>query len=801
MPRWRFGLAAALSTVAVWLVIAAPADAAGVAVFPLPGSHYNTRLEQIVFRGVAPSAIGAVTVTGSVTGVHTGVVAGDSDGQGASFVPDTPFAPGETVTVSSGLNVLGGTNGTFSFSIANPSGLIPLGKLYTVSAGATGVQQFQSRPDLEPPSITVTKNTAPASAGDIFVAPRDGPLQNGPLILDPHGKVVWFLPYPVSEKLAVTNFRVQNLSGQPVLTWWVGNTDAGYGRGNGVIYNRNYQQIATVHAANGLDEDSHEFLLTPEGDAYITAAWPVHLPGIKRGTIDAVVQEIDIRTGLVLFEWHSLDHIPLGASYTKVPPKGLYDPYHLNSIALDRAGNLVLSMRNTSAVYDIDHQTGKIAWSLGGKSSTFKMGKGTSTWGQHDAVVEPDGSLTLFDDGAGPPKVHPYSRGIHERVDLKHKTATLINEYDHAPRISTDFEGSMQALLGGDVFLGWGELPNFSEDTASGQQDFDAHFTVPTASYRAYRFPWTAQPPGAPALADEPGSTGQINLYASWNGATGVTGWRILGGAAPGALKALGTAAKGGFETRVAVHSNEPYFAVQALGPSSRVLATSTTAATPPHLTIYGGSAWVPPSGFGALPVSCPTPSPCLVAATITAGRTVIAHTHNEYVAGAGAGDVFFQLSGRGRSMLARARGRRLPVGVTVRGSSGNTASAAIELVPFNATGAGPRRSLTQSPALRVIGASDYVSRNGVGSVLAQCVSFTPCHVSTTLSIGSTVIARTGSEFVGANGLGYLSFTLTAVGQAAIAQSAKHGNQLGVHLALSDAAAKASGDIALIQVR
>ena len=85
------------------------------------------------------------------------------------------------------------------------------------------------------------------------------------------------------------------------------------------------------------------------------------------------------------------------------------------------AGNLVLSMRNTSALYDIDHQTGQVLWSLGGKSSTFKMGKGTSTWGQHDAVVEPDGSLTLFDDGAGPPKVHPYSRGIRERLDTKRR--------------------------------------------------------------------------------------------------------------------------------------------------------------------------------------------------------------------------------------------------------------------------------------------------------------------------------------------------------------------------------------------
>jgi Arylsulfotransferase (ASST) len=792
--------AAALLGVAWCLSTAGPADASGpVAVYPIPGSKYNTEREQIVFRGVAPSAIGPVTVTGSVTGVHTGHIAADSDGEGGSFLPDSAFAPGETVTIATGLDLLGGSNGTFNFTIANPAGLIPYVKPYVAAAGSNGVQHFRSRPDLEPPSITVTHDTAPPSAGDIFVAPRDGPLQNGPLILDPHGKVVWFLPYPVSEKLAVTNFRVQNLSGQPVLTWWVGNTDAGYGRGEGVIYSRKYQQIATVHAANGLDQDSHEFLITPQGDAYITAAWPVHLPGLGRGTIDAVVQEIDINTGLVLFEWHSLDHIPLTASYTKVPPKGLYDPYHLNSIALDSAGNLVLSMRNTSALYDIDRQTGRVLWSLGGNSSTFKMGKGTSTWGQHDAVVEPDGSLTVFDDGAGPPKVHQHSRGIRERLDTTHDTATLIKAYDHSPRISSDFEGSMQALPGGDVFLGWGELPNFSEDTANGKQDFDAHFTAPTASYRAYRFPWTAQPPGTPSLADEPSSTGQIDLYASWNGATGVTDWRVLGGASRGTLKPLGTARSRGFETRIPVHSNEPNFEVQALGASGHVIATSAAATTRPHLTIYGSSAWVPAKGLGALAVSCATHAPCLIAATITAARTVIASTGREYVAH-GAGEIYFELTTAGRSMLEHTHSRTLPVRVTLRGSSGRTAGATLGLVEFDATGAGPPRSLAQSSSLRLVGTTDFVSAGGIGSILARCASFSPCHVTTTLTLRSTVIGRTGSEFIGAGELGYLSFTLTAAGRATVAQSAAHGNQLSVHVALVDAHAKASGDIALVRV-
>jgi outer membrane protein assembly factor BamB len=101
----------------------------------------------------------------------------------------------------------------------------------------------------------------------------------------------------------------------------------------------------------------------------------------------------------VLFEWHALDHTPLRASYfTAHQPGHIFGPYRANSIAVDGDGNLLVSIRNTPAVYTIDHQTGDVLWTLGGKQSSFRMGAGTSTWGQHDAIAQPDGTLTVFDD-------------------------------------------------------------------------------------------------------------------------------------------------------------------------------------------------------------------------------------------------------------------------------------------------------------------------------------------------------------------------------------------------------------------
>ena len=782
----------------VGLASAAPGR---IAVFPIPGSKYNRPQAQITFRGVPAGRIGSVTVTGSQTGVHSGHIEGDSDGQGGSFLPDQPFAAGETVTVTTGLSIVGSSQGSFSFQIAQPCGLLPYGELPLVSGGRSGVQHFRSRPDLLPASVSVTENRAPAAEGDILVAPQFGPAQDGPMILDPQGNLVWFDPFPVSMNTLVTDFRVQQLDGQPVLTWWQGNTNSGHGRGEGVILNREYRQIATVRASNGLDMGLHEFLVTPQGDAYIFAPSPVHLPGVGKPAVDSVIQEIDIKTGLVLFEWHALDHVPLSASYFSPDSPGhIFDPYHANSIAIGGDGNLLVSMRNTSAVYNIDHQTGRVLWALGGKQSSFRMGAGTSTWGQHDALVQPDGTLTVFDDGAGPPKVHPYSRAIHESIDQTRMSATLVHSYAHSPQLSANFEGSAQQLPDGDTLVDWGQQPYFSEYSASGRQIFDAHFTAPSGSYRAYRFAWSAQPPTQPALSVSANADGAADLYASWNGATDVSSWRVLAGPSPGSVGAVGSSGKHGFETYIQARSAAPYFVVQALDTSGRVLSTSPVVSLPWHIAIFGRSAFVPSgSGVGGLPVGCFTNHPCHIKTSVWAGRTLVARTDSEYLAKNSGGLVYFRLSPSGRRLLARAPNRRLAVRVTAQDASGARASVGLSLVPFYTAGTGPHRALANSRALRIVGLTDFVSNGRVGGILSACLSTTPCHVTTTLSVGHTVIGRTGSEFLGANELGYIMFTLTPAGHALLARAP--GNQLAARVAVRTANSTASATIALVGFR
>lgn len=790
-------LAALASASAGWAQAATPPP---VAVYPSPGTQYNLEGTQITFRGIAAGRIGTLSVVGSLTGAHTGRIEADSDGDGGSFLPDKPFKAGEKVTVTTALNVIGGQAGKFSFAIEHASRAIGPMPLPLVPAGSNGLQHFRSRPDLLPPSIVVSEDSAPASEGDIFLAPQFGPAQDGPMILDPRGKLVWFQPYQVARNTLITDFRVQNLHGQQVLTWWQGYTNHGTGEGQGVIFDRNYRRIAVVNAGNGLKMDLHEFLITPQGQAYLIAASPVSLPSVPhKPVIDSVVQEIDLQTGLVLFEWHALDHVALGDSqFTPSSPGRVFDPYHANSVGVDRDGNLIVSMRDTSAIYKLNRSTGQVLWTLGGKRTSFKMASGTSTAFQHDAIVQPDGTITIFDDGAGPPTVHTYSRGIRVALDTRRMTATLVREYDHSPQISSDFEGGVQDLAGGDVFLGWGQQPYFSEDNAAGQQIFDAHFTVPTSSYRAYRFPWSAQPPTTPALAVASSSSGTSELYASWNGATGVAAWRVLAGSTSGALTPIGRTAANGFETAIAAGSEAPYLAVQPLGPSGAVLATSSPVAAPKHVAIYGSSAFVPPaSGLGGLPVGCFTGRPCSLTTTITSGRTVLAHTGPEQLASGAGGLVYFRLSPAARTALARARGGRLPAQVTLQDSSGVRAVTALTLIPFYAGGPGPHRSVSQSSPVQIVGATDFVNSAGTGGILAGCQApVSACRVTSTVSVGRTVVARTGREYLYAGDLGYLLFSLTPSGRSMLAHAS--GNQLAVQVRITDGRATATGQIALV---
>lgn len=296
-----------------------------------------------------------------------------------------------------------------------------------------------------------------------------------------------------------------------------------------------------------------------------------------------------------------------------------------------------------------------------------------------------------------------------------------------------------------------------------------------------------------PALAVSPGQDGSIALRMSWPGGSGLSAWEVLGGDDPSSLAPVGSVRAKGASTLATVHSSEPYFAVQALGSGGQVLASSAPAASPAHLAIFGRSAFVSAGGTGGIPVGCYTGQPCHISTTVSYGHTTLVKTGSEYVGPNGVGFLYFTLSRVWRSRLIR--DAKLPVTVTVRDASGASATMPLSLISFATSGRAPRRWTWPAHGVRILGMTSFISPRGIGGVLAACVQATPCHVTTTVSLGKSVLARTGGEWIGANELSYLTFHLGSAGSALLEKSP--GNQLGVRATLAGNAVSAVAGVVL----
>jgi hypothetical protein len=444
---------------------------------------------------------------------------------------------------------------------------------------------FRSEPGMHPPGVTVDKSTGRQAPGDIFLAPKRLAPQAGPMIVDGKGRLVWF--HRVPKGMAANSFRVQRYHGKPVLTWWTGFTDGtGHGHGTYYIADTHYHVIKRVHAGNGLQGDLHDFRITPQNTALITiyrntTANLTSTGGSKHGhVIDSVVQEIDLKTGKVLFEWHSLKHVPTRDSYITVDTQfaksdqGYFDYFHVNSVTKTADGNYLISGRNVDAAYKVDAKTGKIIWQLGGKHSDFKMGQGTRFAFQHDVEPHPDGTISVFDNGASP-KVHDQSRVIVLRANERTKTVTLVKQFTHDPPISAQAEGNSQLLPNGDYFVNWGFGGAITEFAPNGDVVFDAKLPPEVESYRGFRFAgWHGRPLTKPAVAVAK-DKGRLKVFASWNGATDVARWIALAGPSAKKLKKAGQSQREGFETTINAKGSGPYVAARALDAHGHVLGTS----------------------------------------------------------------------------------------------------------------------------------------------------------------------------------------------------------------------------------
>ncbi len=433
---------------------------------------------------------------------------------------------------------------------------------------------YRTRPDLRIPVPTVTTRKPGTAPGLIFLAPYNAPnnAQAGAMIIDDGGQLVWEQPLP---GLVTTDFRVQSYMGRPALTWWQGIIRLGHGLGHYVIADDTYTPLATLNAGNGLAGDLHEFLLTDRGTALLTTyrVVPYDLRaagGPANGTIqDAMFQELDVASGRVLLEWHSLDHIPVGESYWPVGED--WDYVHLNSIAVDSDENLLVSSRNTHTIYKLDRTSGEIIWRLGGKHSDFSLAPAAVFAWQHDARRQPDGAITLFDNG------NEVSRAVVLDVDEASRAVTLRSAYVHPGNLHASSQGNVQILPGGNVLVGWGAEPYVSEFAPGGELLFDAQLARDYVSYRAYRIPWSAIGAGSPTLVTVR-SGGHTDAYVSWNGDTRVARWEVLTGTEASSRSPIGSVKRTGFENGIRIARDVAELVVRGLDGAGRIVGSSVPA-------------------------------------------------------------------------------------------------------------------------------------------------------------------------------------------------------------------------------
>lgn len=316
----------------------------------------------------------------------------------------------------------------------------------------------------------------------------------------------------------------------------------------------------------------------------------------KRGWVwDCLIQEVDIETGELVFEWRVSDHVKVQDTYRNIGGEGgirsrPFDYFHMNSVEKDPLGNYLISSRYFHTLTYIDGRTKEILWTLGGKNNSFKDlsdGQATSfSWQHHARWHDNYTTITIFDNGAQNGQITaPYSRGVHIKLDTTSNpmTAELIQEYFGKDRLSSESQGSFQLLENGNTVMGYGHNPLMSEFAADGTILCEAYFgsqsrinTGDIQSYRVFKHEWVGRPldnPVVKILTEEVGG----GLLVSWMGATEVRYWSIELSLDAEATKysEVSRTRKSGFETTLQLGRAAGFLRVVALDKDGRTLGWS----------------------------------------------------------------------------------------------------------------------------------------------------------------------------------------------------------------------------------
>ncbi|KAI1297362.1 Arylsulfotransferase-domain-containing protein [Xylaria venustula] len=385
-----------------------------------------------------------------------------------------------------------------------------------------------------------------------------------------------------------------------------------------LLYDSTYTLAYNIssHSPAHAEMEMHECQLTTTGSAVVILkeVIPYNLTvvgGPEDGKVlDNIIQEIAIETRELLWTWRGSDHYELSESYMeyKYGP-GAYDYIHMNSVDRTPEGNFLISARHTHSITLVNRESGSIDWTLGGKKNDFldlSNGSATNFAWQHHARFYNSTQLTMFDNHNISSTIGctaNCSRGKHVELNYKSRTARLVSEFYHPESLLSGFEGSYQTTRSGNIFLGWGANPAFTEHLPSGECVLDVQFdlwrpdTGYPINYRAFKMDWKAYPTWAPQIATlRANEDGEFQVYVSWNGATEVKNWQLVsdmpeakkeaewdqlltlslvklsGNSHDNVTKSIMVIPRNGFETDIILKPEQPFIRAAALGQDGLVL-------------------------------------------------------------------------------------------------------------------------------------------------------------------------------------------------------------------------------------
>ena len=170
---------------------------------------------------------------------------------------------------------------------------------------------------------------------------------------------------------------------------------------------QHYRQVARITGQDGWTITMHEMVIKrrrrlghgqPQRAAQPLQAWAASTtvcsstPESRRSTS---------RPAEAVYTWDALDHISVrpveGDTARATATRGM--PTTSMPSSWSPTTDMLISMRDTSAIYLVSIKTGDVIWTLGGKASDFKVPSNAHFEWQHDAkLIDGGKELSMFDD-------------------------------------------------------------------------------------------------------------------------------------------------------------------------------------------------------------------------------------------------------------------------------------------------------------------------------------------------------------------------------------------------------------------